>query len=216
MPRNKQNPKFTVYNYEKHWGFFCSAMKNNSFNAVNTSTIFCYLAQWNSYLMFSNAFLIFFTLELRFYSKQKNVLITSFTPEFMFCFKKKIFLSATHSCLFSIHRMIAPSLQFLSAEITSQLYKQNGNIFQVIPQPCISFVEKVCSVLQTTKSAFRYTCTLESPVPPPNCNITYDELEICAQFSANNLDFYFIKDPGTELCDTISVIDQNVHGKQSL
>jgi hypothetical protein len=73
-----------------------------------------------------------------------------------------------------------------------------------------------CSVLQTTKSAFRYTCTLESPVPPPNCNITYDELEICAQFSANNLDFYFIKDPGTELCDTISVIDQNVHGKQSL
>ena len=64
------------------------------------------------------------------------------------------------------------------------------------------FVEKVCSVLQTTKSAFRYTCTLESPVPPPNCNITYDELEICAPFSASNLDFYFIKDPGTELCDT--------------
>jgi hypothetical protein len=53
-------------------------------------------------------------------------------------------------------------------------------------------------------------------VPPPNCNITYDELEICAPFSANNLDFYFIKDPGTELCDTISVIDQHVHGKQSL
>ena len=114
--------------------------------------------------------------------------------------------------------MIVPSLQFLAAEITSQLYKQNGKIFQVIPQPCISFVEKVCSVLQTTKSAFRYTCTLGSPVPPPKCNITYDydELKICAQFSANNLDFYFIKDPNTELCDTISVIDQNVHGKQSL
>jgi hypothetical protein len=92
--------------------------------------------------MFSNAFLIFFTLELRFYSKQKNVLITSFTPEFMFCFKKKMFLSPTHSCLFSIHRMIVPSLQFLAAEITSQLYKQNGNIFQVIPQPCISLSKK--------------------------------------------------------------------------
>jgi hypothetical protein len=60
---------------------------------------------------------------------------------------------------------------------------------------------------------------LESPVPPPNCNITYDELEICAQFSANDLDFYFIKDPGTELCAEIVVkelsfcewkIDKNV------
>jgi hypothetical protein len=38
--------------------------------------------------------------------------------------------------------MIVPSLQFLAAEITSQLYKQNGNIFQVIPQPCISLSKK--------------------------------------------------------------------------
>jgi hypothetical protein len=127
--------------------------------------------------------------------------------------KENILISYTFLSIF--HSQNDSSFTTIS-EITSQLYKQNGNIFQVIPQPCISFVEKVCSVLQTTKSAFRYTCTLESPVPPPNCNITYDELEICAQFSANNLDFYFIKDPGTELCDTISVIDQNVHGKQSL
>jgi hypothetical protein len=38
--------------------------------------------------------------------------------------------------------MIVPSLQFLAAEITSQLYKQNGNIFQVIHQPGISLSKK--------------------------------------------------------------------------